>query len=314
MAKASKLMSMREAIKKFVRDGDKIYLGGFVHATPFAAVHEIIRQKKVNLTISSLGGTIEFDQMIGAGCVTNQISSYCWNPIPKPMYCFKRAMEEGKPNKIKFEEFSFLSLSFAYFAGAMDLPFIGTKTLLGSDFITYRSHMGENKLKIIESPFNGEKVCLIPPIKHDLGILQVQRSDSSGNTQFWGINGSTKYGINSCKRVIVCAEEIVEKDVIRQNPDHTIVPEFRVDAVVEEPWGGHPTSMTGFYDRDQRFYAYYAKLSKTQEGFNRFMDEWVYGIKDRQEYLKKMGKDRMDRVSTGGWDIGGQSFGHYKIY
>ena len=312
--KTDKIMSIKDAVGEFIKDGDVVFIGGFVQSIPFGATHEIIRQKKSNLTVSSLAGTIDIDQMIGAGCIKNLISSYTWNPIPKPAYCFRRSLEKGIPHRVEFEEYSLLSLSYAYFAGSQNLPFIGTKTLLGTDFVTHRSHMGDNKLKIIESPFNGEKVCLIPPIKHDVGLIHVQRCDDQGNAQIWGMTGSTRYGINSCEKIVVCAEEIVDKNVIRQNPDHTIVPEFRVNAVVEEPWGCHPTAMLGYYDRDFKFAALYAELSKTIEGFERFLDEWVYGVKDRQEYLNKVGKERMERLSAGSWDSGHPSYGKYNPF
>ena len=309
----NKLMKMNEAIKSFIKDFDVVFFGGFAQAIPFAATHEIIRQEKSDLTISSLAGTIEFDQMIGSGCTKKLISSYIWNPIPKPTYCFKRAIEKGIPYKIEFEEYSLLSLSLAYFAGALNLPCIGTKSLLGTDFPRYRSHMGENKLKIINSPFNDESMCLLSPIKHDVGIIQVQRCDIHGNAQMWGINGATKYGINSCDKIIVCTEEVVDKNTIRQNPDHTIVPEFRVDAVVEEPWGSHPTAMLGCYDRDHKFISEYVKSSKTVEGFKEFIDEWIYGVKDRQEYLRKIGTREINRLNTGGWNSGSQYFGKYDL-
>ena len=311
MTRKNKLMSMKEAVNEFVRDGDSVFVGGFVQAIPFAATHEIIRQKKRDLTLSSLAGTIEFDQMIGAGCANKLISSYVWNPIPKPAYCFKRAIENAMPCRVEFEEYSILTLGLAYFAGALNLPFIGTKALLGSDLVTYRSHMGENKLRIMDSPFNGEKVCVIPPIRHDVGIIQVQRCDSHGNAQMWGMNGATRHGINSCERIIVCTEDVVDKEVVRQNPDHTIVPEFRVNAVVNEPWGSHPAAMLGCYDRDYRFIFYYAESSKTVEGFSKFLDEWVYGVSDRHEYLTMIGDSILEKLGTGGWNSGTQSFGKY---
>ena len=176
-----KRTTMDEAIKQFVDNGDVVYLGGFIQHEPYAAIHEIIRQKKRDLTVSKCAGMIALDQLIGAGCVNKVISTYIWNPLPKPAHALRRCIEKGIPHEIQMEEYSILSLSLSYFAGALDLPFIATKTLMGSDFTRHSSFFGENKFKIIESPFNGEKVCLVPPIKHDVGIIQVQRSDSQGN-------------------------------------------------------------------------------------------------------------------------------------
>jgi len=291
-----KVMTMDEAIGQFVHDGDMVYLGGFVQHEPYAAVHEIIRQKKKNLTISTAAATIFADLLIGAGCVSRIIASYVWNPLPANAHAFRRAVEKGIPNPIDVEEYSLFALNLAYFAGAMRLPFVATKTLLGSGFVDQRGFMGEGKLRVIESPFTGEKVCLIPPIRHDVGIVQLQRADSRGNSQAWGLLGPTKYGLNSCNRIIVCVEEIVDTETIQRDPNRTIIPSFRVDAVVEEPWGAFPSYVQGYYDRDWRFTATYARETETLEGFQSYLDEWIYGVKNRKQYCEKIGKERLQSL------------------
>jgi len=156
-----------------------------VHHEPYAAVHEIIRQKKKNLTVSRCAGITIVDQLVGAGCVDKVITAYVWNPVPKPAHAFKRAVEKGIPHAVEVEDYTVLTMNLAYFAGALDLPFVAAKTPLGSDIVSQRTFLGDDKFKIIESPFTGEKVCLIPPLKHDVGIIQIQRSDLDGNGQAW---------------------------------------------------------------------------------------------------------------------------------
>ncbi len=297
MAQQEKLLSMRDAIGKFVKSDDTVYLGGFLYPEPFAAIHEILRQGKKNLTLSRVGGMLPVDQMIGAGAVKRLITSFTWNPLPTTAHCFVRAVTHGIPHPIEVEEYSLLALNLAYFAGAMDLPYIASKTVLGSGFDHGRNDSGaKNMLRFEESPFNGERVCLVPPIKHDVGIMQVQRSDPFGNAQAWGMAGESRYGIQSCDKIIICAEEIVSNDTIMSDPNRTLVPGFRVSAVVEEPWGSHPAPMTGHYDQDWLYYAYYERETKTEELLRNFLKKWVYGVKGRAEYLKLLEEERLKKL------------------
>jgi glutaconate CoA-transferase subunit A len=291
-----KLMDMEKAISQYVNDGDTVHIGGFVHGVPNAAVHEIIRQKKKNLTVTTLGGTLFMDQLIGAGCVDKIITCYIWNNVPLPAHAFRRAIEKGIPNKVELEEYSLLGMNIAYFAGAMGLPFIATKTMLGTDFISKNSFLGEKKLKVINSPFDGEKVCLIPPIKHDVGILHLQRADIYGNAQMWGFFGGIKYGLLSSDKIIISTEEIVDQKTIRRDPNRTIIPAYRVSAVVEEPWGAHPEYVQGYYDRDWEFFPHYEKLTRTEEGCKEFLNDWVFGVTKRKEYIKKLGSKRLRKL------------------
>jgi len=306
----SKIMTMNKAIDEFIKDGDVVYLGGFIQHEPYAAVHEIIRQGKKELTVSKSAGMIALDQVIGAGCASRIITTYVWNPLPRPAHALRRSIEKGIPHRIQIEEYSILSLTLSYFAGALDLPFVASKTLLGSDLMECSGFLGENKLRIIESPFNGEKVCLIPPLKHDVGIIQVQRADSTGNAQAWGLIGDSKYGINSCSKVIICAEEIVDTEVIKKDPNRTIIPGFKVSAVVEEPWGAHPSYVSGYYDMDWRFFSFYDKATETLEGFEDYLKEWVYGVEDRSGYMKKIGKKNIGELRPKPWSGNAVDYGY----
>jgi glutaconate CoA-transferase subunit A len=314
MAAKNKLMTLEEAIQSLVHDGDTVFLGGFVAGEPYAAAHEIIRQRKRGLTISKAAGLLVVDQLIGAGCVSRVIASYVWNPVPRSANAFRRAVEAGIPHPIEVEEYSLLTLTLAYFAAALDLPFVATKSLLGSDIARHSTFLGERKLKVIDSPFDGEKVLLVPPLRHDVGIVQVQRADREGNAQAWGPLAATKYGINACSRVIVCAEEIVDSEVIRRDPNRTLIPAFKVDAVVEEPWGSHPDYMPGYYDRDWEFSPFYYRATTTVEGMEQFLQEWVYQVKNRREYLQKLGENRLRQLQVGRQESSPVNYGYYPPY
>jgi glutaconate CoA-transferase subunit A len=235
--------------------------------------------------------------MIGAGAVKHLITTFTWNPLPTKAHCFVRAMTQGIPRAIEVEEYSIFTLLLAYFAGSMDLPYVATKTAMGSGFDVERSQGGgRNRLRFETSPFTGDRVCLVPPIQHDVGIIQVQRSDLHGNAQAWGMMGETRYGIQSCDRIIICAEEIVDTAVIMRDPNRTLVPAFRVSAVVEEPWGGHPQPVAGCYDLDWLYLAYYERQTQTVEGLEAFMHKWVYGVGNREEYIRLLGQDRLESL------------------
>jgi glutaconate CoA-transferase subunit A len=313
MPSEKKLCSMADAVDRFVRNGDVIYLAGFIQQDPFAAVHEIIRQGKRGLTVSKCASLISVDQMIGAGLVKRLITTFTWNPLPNTAHCFVRAVTQGIPRPIEMEEYSILALNLGYFAGALGLPYVATKTLMGSGFDWERNPSGaSNRLKFETSPFTGERVCLMPPLKHDVGIIQVQRSDPLGNAQGWGMLGDSRWGLQSCDRVIVCAEEIVETDVIMKDPGRTLLPAFRVQAVVEEPWGGHPGPMAGCYDMDWPYFAYYERETKTVEAFQAHLSKWVLGVSDRKGYLDLLGPERLKRLRPEPFGPEPVSYGRFK--
>ncbi len=297
MNNCNKIMTLDGAISKFVHDRTNLYLGGFIQGEPYAIIYEIIRQRKKELTLSKAAGIEHVDMMIGAGCIKRLITSYLWNPIPKSAHAFRRSMEKGIPNRIELEEYTLLALSLAYLAGSMGLPFIATKLMLGTDYINSKSLSGHNnRCKVIDSPINKEKVCLVPGITHDVGIIQAQRADAKGNVQMWGVLGSTKYGINSCKKIIVCVEEIVSSEIIASDPNRTIIPAHKVDAVVELPWGSYPSGIQGYYDRDFRFTSAYERATQTVEGFNEYLENWIYGVSNHEEYMDKIGSERMEKL------------------
>ena len=282
----SKVTTLKAAIAEHVRDGDFLFIGGYICRTPFSAIHEIIRQGKKDLTITRSNAADDFDMMIGAGVVKRFISTFLSLGFYGLGRCFRRSVEKGIPHTIEIEEYSNLSLPMMLMAGAMGMPFVPVKDMLGSDLVNVKSFLGDRKCKIIESPFDGSPTLLVPALHPDVSIIHVQQADENGNAQIWGIGGDCKVGANASKKVIVSCERIVTRETIGKDPSRTIVPDFKVAAVVEEPFGAHPGYAPGFYDVDFRFAGLYQQASNTVEGFEAFLKDWVFGVEDRTGYIQ----------------------------
>jgi glutaconate CoA-transferase subunit A len=289
----SKITTAKEAISQHVKDGDFLFIGGYICRSPFAAIHEIIRQGIKDLTITRSNAADDFDLLIGTGSVKRFIATFLSLGVYGLGRCFRRSMEKGIPHKIELEEYSNLSLPMMLLAGAMGMPFVPVKDMIGSDLMNVRSFMGENKYKTIDSPFDGKPTLLVPALTPDVGIIHVQQADEEGNAQIWGIGSDCQYGANASKKVIVFCERIVSREVIGKDPSRTIVPAPKVVAVVEEPFGSHPGYTPGFYDCDFSFGYLYQQASNTEEGFSDFVNEWILDIEDRtaytQHYIKRFG-------------------------
>jgi len=296
----SKLMSIKEAVGRFVPDGAFVYIGGYICRPPFSVIHEIIRQKKENLTVTRSNAADGFDMLIGAGCVDRFISTFLSLGLYGLARCYRRSIEKGIPHKIELEEYTNLSLPMMFLAGSLGMPFVPVKDMAGTDLLNVKSFMGDDKYKLINSPFDGSPTLLVPALKPDVGIIHVQQADENGNAQIWGIGGDCQWGANASKKVIVSAERIVSRDVIGLDPSRTIVPDFKVVAVVEDPFGAHPGYTPGFYDVDFVFGSLYQQASNTVEGFEAFLDEWVFGVEDRdgyiQHYIEKFGHAQFKKL------------------
>jgi glutaconate CoA-transferase, subunit A len=282
---AYKLMSMQEAIGRFINDGDTIVIEGFTHLICFAAGHEIIRQKKRNLTVCRLTPDLIYEQLIGAGCVNKLVFSWAGNPGAGPLYALRRAVEEEVPHPIELDEYSHFGMVARFTAGAAKLPFFPLRNYMGSDL----PQVNDN-IRKVQCPYTGESLATVPALNPDTTIVHAQRADASGDTQIWGLMGVQKEAAFAAKNVIVVAEEIVEEKVIRSDPNRTLIPGFIVSAVVHEPWGCHPSFAQGYYDRDNDFYVNWRNTSKDIKKFNAYLDEWVFGTKNRAEYVAKMGE------------------------
>lgn len=287
----AKLMTMKEAISKFVMNDETIYLAGFTHMIPFAAGHEIIRQKRKGLTLCRATPDIIYDQMIAAGCAKKLVFSYAGNPGVGSLRCFRRALEKGQPNPIEIEEYTHFGLSGRLFAGATNMPFLPMRTNRGSDLPTNNPN-----IKTTKDPYTGEEISVVPPLKPDVAVVHVQRCDENGNAHIWGIIGEQKDAAFASKKVIITAEEIVSESVIRSDPNRTLVPDFIVHAVVHEPWCAHPSYTQGYYDRDNEFYMQWDEITKEHETTMKYLEEWVYGVENRAQYMKKLSSEKVMKL------------------
>jgi len=290
-----KLCSLTEAISQEVKDGMVLAMGcGLESLIPFASSHEIIRQKKRELTLIAPISDIQFDQLIGAGCVKRVIASWVGNVAAGLGHNFRRAMEEGIPNPLQMEEHSNFTLGLGLKAAAMGLPFLPTSTVRGSDF-GQGSHF-----RTVACPFTGEELLAVAAIVPDVAILHVHQADSAGNAHAWGNLGVIQEAALAAKKVILTCEEIVTHEHILSDPNRTIIPGFLISKVVHLPFGSHPSPTQGYARRDDQFYFDYHKQSRSRDGFLNWLDTWVCGVKDHKGYLNKLGHERVERLRPHG--------------
>jgi glutaconate CoA-transferase subunit A len=280
-----KRMTAKEAVERFVGDGDSMVIGNCLYATPYALLHEVIRQRRKNLTVFQQGGIDELDQLILGECVSKLIIAYNFRIAGERIETvLERALRRGE---VEIEDYSNYTLLAMLQAGAMGYPFLPVMSgIRESDVCRVERFCAGQKFGEVECPFTGEKVAVVRGRNPDVAVMHVQRADKSGNAQLWGALINTKWACLASSRVIVSCEHIVDEEVIRSSPHLTIVPGFRVCAVVEEPWGAHPSELLGFYDYDMVYRSLLFMQTMSEEGGKAFMDEWVYGVEDRQAYLQ----------------------------
>jgi glutaconate CoA-transferase subunit A len=274
---------MKQAVSEFIHDGDMVAIEGFTAFICFSAAHEIIRQGRTNLTVCRMTPDLIYDQMVAAGCVRKMVFSYLGNPGVGSLHCVRRAVEKGIPNKLEVEEYSHFGMVGRYMAGAAKLPFFPLKSYYGTQLMD-----ANPKIKFIEDPYGEGQVAVVPALNPDVTVIHAQRSDSIGNTQLWGLLGMQKEAAFAAKHVIVVVEEIVEGDVIRSDPNRTVIPHMIVDAVVHQPYGAHPSYVQGYYDRDNQHYLAWDRISRDIDATNLWLQDWVYELKDWDAYLGKL--------------------------
>jgi glutaconate CoA-transferase subunit A len=285
----SKLASISEAIARYVPDGSSVAMSlALEPMIPFAAGHEIIRQHKRDLALIGPISDILFDQLIGAGCVQKVVAAWVGNVSEGLAHCYRRAIEQGIPCPLVTEEHSNFSIGLALLAASLGAPYIPTRSLLGSDLPRQNP-----SLRIEPSPIDGSPLLLVPAIVPDVAIIHVQRSDEEGNAHCWGSIGISQEAMLAARDVILVAEEIVSREVIVSDPNRVLGPCFKVRAVVHEPWGAHPSTVQGYANRDHAFYHDYHARTRTQEGFQGWLDEWVLNVPDRAAYVRKLGEERL---------------------
>ncbi len=315
---------MRDAVAALVRDGDTVAIEGFTHLISFAAGHEIIRQRKRDLTLARMTPDLIYDQMIAAGVARKLIFSWLGNPGVGGLGAIRRRTEaatsappgtvsatgsegaRGLLPRLELEEYSHFGMVGRYMAGAANLPFYPIRSYFETDLPKANPLIRE-----IESPYGDGTVYAVPPLKPDVTIVHAQRADAAGNTQVWGLLGCQKEAAFAADRVIVVVEELVDESVVRADPNRTIIPGLIVDAVVVEPFGAHPSYVQGAYDRDNRFYLEWDAITKDEDALQGWLKEWVFDLDGRAAYREKLGVDRVASLAPGSAPSGSVDYGSY---
>lgn len=306
MSTNSKVISMREAVDRYVADGCTLAIEGFTAFICFAAAHEIIRQRKRDLALCRLTPDLIYDQMIAAGVASKLIFSYLGNPGVGSLHCIRRAVEQNVPRPLELEEYSHFGMVGRYTAGAANLPFFPLRSYIGTDMPA-----ANDRIRFVDSPYGDGPIAVVPPLKPDVTFVHAQRADVHGNTHLWGLLGIQKEVAFASKHVIVVVEEIVDESIIRSDPNRTLIPGLIVDAVVHEPYGAHPSYVQGYYDRDNDFYLKWDEWSRDQATTEAWLDEWVYALPDRAAYLDKLGRETLERLAPGRMEAGPVNYGRY---
>jgi glutaconate CoA-transferase subunit A len=283
---------MANAIAEFVRDGDTIAIEGFTHLICFAAGHEIIRQNKRDLTLCRLTPDVIYDQMIGAGVATKLVFSWLGNPGVGSLHAIRRRIERADPAPLDVEEYSHFGMVSRYVAAASGLPFMPLRSYFESDL-----PKANPRIVKMDSPYGDGAVYAVPPLNPHVTIVHTQRADSDGNAQIWGFLGCQREAAFAAERVIVVCEEVVDTEVIRSDPNRTVIPGLIVDAVVVEPKACHPSFVQGYYDRDNRFYVAWDKVSRDPDELDTWLKEWVYGLDTHSDYIEKLGAERWKELT-----------------
>jgi glutaconate CoA-transferase, subunit A len=288
----SKLLSLAEAIRRHVPDGASVCLGTALECLiPFAAAHELIRQGRRDLSLIGPISDMCFDQLIAAGCVRRVVAAWVGSVQHGTAYGFRRAVEAAVPRPLEVEDHSNLTIALGLEAAALGVPYLPTRSLLGSDLLARHP-----RLQAAPCPFTGEPLVLVPALVPDVAILHVQRADAEGTCHAWGPTGVSAAAGKASRTVIVVCEELVEPAVVRSDPNRTLLPGFRVDAVVHLPGGAHPSPVQGHYDRDHAVYAEYHRRTRSAEDARAWLEEWVRDVPDHAAYLAKIGAARFDAL------------------
>lgn len=283
-----KRMTESEAVERFIHDGD--YIGTELYGTvrcPMSLTNEIVRQGKKNLRVAGQG-VFELDMLLAAGLVSAVDITYIGLEVYGISNCLRREVESGRIKQCV--EWSNAGIAWRFKATAIGIPFIPARSMLGTDTLKYSA------AKVVQDPFSGDPVCLLPALILDVGLIHVHRADKYGNAQIDGISGFAAEMARASKTLIISAEEIVDTEVFRRQPDRTIIPYYLVDAVVEAPFGSHPGEMCYRYKRDEEQIKAWVEASKQAETANAYLKKYIYGVSNHQEYLDLIGNERLNRL------------------
>jgi len=298
---------MRDAVGELVREGDTVAIEGFTHLICFAAGHEIIRQRKRDLTLCRMTPDVVYDQMVGAGVASKLVFSWMGNPGVGSLHAIRRRIEHADPAPLEVEEYSHFGMVCRYVAGASNLPFFPIRSYYESDL-----PVANPRIVPIRSPYDDDEVYAVPPLRPDVAIVHAQRCDAFGDAQIWGLLGCQKEAAFAADRVIVVCEEVVEESVVRADPNRTVIPGLIVDAVVQEPFACHPSYAQGYYDRDNQFYLGWDRIARDGESLDAWLKEWVFELGSHAEYVEKWGQAHWDALRpTEAWS-GQVNYGGYQ--
>lgn len=289
-----KRITLKEAVS-LVSDGSHLFWGGFgFQRPPMAFAHELVRQKKRNLTIYTCGSEMDIDILSGA-CVVSRFELAFFaiegiGLVPN----IQRRIREGA---IQIEDYSNLAMALRFLGGALGVPFMPLKSMLGTDLLS-KTRFRPKKAEVMTCPFSGEKVVLVPSVRPDFSIVHVSRVDKEGNAQIDGIRGEDIEGARAGKKLIVMAEEVVDTEFIRAQPDQTVIPNIYVSQVVECPWGSYPMMVYNYYDYDMKHVRMYYDQCKTEEGWQKYCEEYITSLKDHNELLQKIGIERLLKLKA----------------
>lgn len=281
-----KLATLAEAVAS-IPSGAHVALSGFaITRCNMAFAREVIRQGIRGLTISQCVGAMDADLLVGAGAVERMI--YGGGSLDRfgRLNNVNRAIESGT---LIAEEYSSLSVAFRYLAGALGLPFIPIRSLRGSDILARLQQIAPENVSTVQDPFTGEEWLALRPLVPDVAVVQVQVADEEGNAWIYGPRWDNEEQVKASQRVIVITEQLVPTEIIRRDPERTVIPGFKVSHVVHLPFSAHPTSVYRVYDYDAEHIREYAAATRTVEGFQAYLEKYVLGVRDHWEYLELIG-------------------------
>ena len=281
------IIHLRDAVREFVTDGDVVALEGFTHLIPFAAGHEIIRQKRRNLTLIRMTPDVIYDQLIGAGCASKLIFSWGGNPGVGSLHRFRDAVEKGWPAPLAIEEHAHAGMATAYAAGAAGLPFGILRGYLGSDLPKYNVNV-----KFIDCPFTGERLAAVPAHRPDVTVVHAQKADRQGNVLMWGVVGVQKEAVLAATRAIVTVEEIVDR--LNAPPNAVVLPHWVVNAVCQVKGGAFPSYAQGYYSRNNAFYKQWDPIARERDTFTTWIDRHIMGTGDFDEFRRSLELESRD--------------------
>jgi glutaconate CoA-transferase subunit A len=276
----AEIVTLAEAVRDLVEDGQTVALEGFTHLIPHAAGHELIRQGRRDLALIRMTPDIVYDQLIGTGCARSLTFSWGGNPGVGSLHRLRDAVENGWPATLELEEHSHAGMAAAYAAGASNLPFGVLRGYVDTDLV------GHASIRRITCPFTGEDLAAVPAHRPDVGVIHAQQADKGGNVQLWGILGVQKEAILASARSIVTVEEIVEE--LEPRPGGVVIPSWTIDAVAVAAGGAHPSYAHGYYERDNEFYVQWDAISRDRDQFAAWIERHVLGTSDIMEYHRSL--------------------------